>query len=174
MLIPDFPESQEEHPGADGAHDLDSPWIAIDRFVRTLERGHQACDRFSGALATICELTNAQLAFVYSEPDGAVTDRVGVVTPTARWCRDLTGWLITRFPGGGFWRAEAAAGCPELPSDPIPYSAAILPVKAGRPAWLVAIGLDPARPLEDSDLRILKVICAFRPAIIAASASTRT
>ncbi len=123
-----------------------------------LEHGHQASDRFSGALATICELTNAQIAFVYREPDGAVIDLVGVVTPTARWCRDLTEWLKARSPRGGFWKAEAAADGPQLPSDPIPYSAAILPVKAGRPAWLVAIGLDPDRPLEDPDLRFLKVI----------------
>lgn len=72
----------------DGARGPNSPRIALDRFIRALECGQQVSDRFSEALATICDSTNAQLAFVYTDSPGRVTEMVGAageaIPPLAR------------------------------------------------------------------------------------------
>ncbi len=158
VLTTNHAEYRNDRAGAGCALEPDTPWIALDRFIRVLESGLQVSDRFSAALTTICDSTNALFAFVYSEPIGRVTEMAGTATPSSQWCRNLTRGLMSRSPRGGCWQAADSEISFELPSTPIPYSAVILPVEGSGSSWMVAVSLDPECPLEDSDLRIIKVI----------------
>jgi HD-GYP domain-containing protein (c-di-GMP phosphodiesterase class II) len=148
---------ERDAPGADSSPDLCSPWLALDRFIRALENGQRASGRFSAALATICDSTNAQLAFVQADATGRVTEMVGAEAPSPQWCRSLTRELVAHFPRGGCWQADGE-GTLDLPAGPIPHSAVILPLAESRSSWLVAVSLDPRYPLEESDVRIIQVV----------------
>ena len=148
----------DDRPGAESSLDLRSPWLALDRFIRALESSHQASHRFSAALTTICDSVNAQLAFVYAEPSGRVTEMVGAESPSRRWCRSLTRVLVAHFPRGGCWQADSHGGTLDLPAGPIPHSAVILPLEDPRSSWMVAVSLDPRYPLQDTDRRIIRVV----------------
>ena len=63
--------------------DAGLPWLALDRFIRELERNCQVPDRFSIALAAICESTNAPVAFVYIDGAGRPPEMAGEVAPSA-------------------------------------------------------------------------------------------
>ncbi len=139
------------------SQDGNSPWLALDRLIDELENGKQVADRFSAALATICESTSARLAFIYAESAGRVTEMIGEETPPAQWCRDLTRHLAARLPLGGLWHRDDESG-PDPSGGPIPYSVVLMPIEVPRPAWMVAVSLDPDRALEDADLRIIQVI----------------
>jgi HD-GYP domain-containing protein (c-di-GMP phosphodiesterase class II) len=145
-------------PGADSTPDLSTPWLALDRFIRALEDGPRTSHRFAAALATICESTNAQLAFVHAESNGRLSKVVGEGAPTTQWCGTLTRNLAARFPRGGCWQSDGEVDTLDLPDGPIPYSAVILPLESSRSTWTVAVSLDPQRPLEESDLRIIRVV----------------
>jgi HD-GYP domain-containing protein (c-di-GMP phosphodiesterase class II) len=151
-----------EQLGADGGLEMKSPWAAIDRFIRELERSRQVPDRFSAALATVRDSTNARLAFIYSDCVGRATELVSAATPSPEWCRDLTHGLAAQFPRGGLWHAGDGGGGFDLPSDPIPHSAVILSVEPPKPSWIVAVSLDPERPLDESDFRAITVICRLQ------------
>ncbi|MGP0062491.1 MAG: HD domain-containing phosphohydrolase [Isosphaeraceae bacterium] len=139
--------------------DWNSPWVALDRLICELESGQQAADRFSAALATICESTNARLAFIYADSVGRMTEVVGEENPPAQWYRDLTRAVVARLPRGGFWRRDVDNDLSqELSAGPIPDSVILLPIEAPRPSWMAAVSLDPGLPLEESDLRIVRVI----------------
>jgi HD-GYP domain-containing protein (c-di-GMP phosphodiesterase class II) len=138
--------------------DGNSPWVALDRLIDELENGKQVPDRFSAALATICESTRAQLAFVYAESVGRVTEMIGEESQPSHWCRDLARKLAARFPRGGLWQRDADESVLEPSSGPIPDSVVILPVESPRPSWMVAVSLDPEHALEDADLRIIQVV----------------
>ena len=64
MLTQDLVGRLDARPDVDSSLDLNSPWLALDRFIRALEDGQPAPHRLSAALSTICDSTNAQLAFV--------------------------------------------------------------------------------------------------------------
>jgi HD-GYP domain-containing protein (c-di-GMP phosphodiesterase class II) len=147
-----------EKPGAESDHDVNSPWVALDRFIREMESSRHAPDRSSTALATICDSTNAGLAFIYTDGVGRATEMFGAATPSPRWCRELTHGLVDRFPRGGLWRADADITEFDLSVGPVPRSAVILPVEPPKPSWVVAISVDPAHPLDESDFRIITVI----------------
>ncbi len=138
------------------------PWAALDRFMSELERGPQVHDRFFAALETICDSTNAELAYVYSDRAGRVTEVVGAPTPSPEWCRDLTHSLLAQIPRGGLWRASACEAEFHLPEGPIPQSALMLSVEPPKSSWMVAVSLDPERPLDESDLRAVRVICRMQ------------
>jgi HD-GYP domain-containing protein (c-di-GMP phosphodiesterase class II) len=138
--------------------DGNSPWVALDRLIDELENGKQVPDRYSAALATICESTRAQLAFVYADSVGRVTEMIGEESPPSHWCRDLARKLAARFPRGGLWQRDADESVLEPSSGPIPDSVVILPVESPRPSWMVAVSLDPEHALEDADLRIIQVV----------------
>jgi HD domain len=142
--------------------DLESPWVALDRFIRTLESGPQVSDQFSASLATICDSTTAQIAFIHSDTDGRSCETAGVPTPSPSWCGELARRLSARLPGGGLWQAHRHDDAAGPLSGPIAHSAVILPIEAPSPCWMVAVSIDPVRPLEDSDLRIIKVICRLQ------------
>ncbi len=158
MLTTDDAEYLNDRTGAGCALAGETPWIALDRFIRVLQNGQHVSDRFSAALTTICESTNAQLTLVYNDPTGRVTEMAGAATPSSQWCRNLTRGLVAHFPRGGCWQAADNEISLDLPSGPIPYSAVILPVEGSQSSWMVAVSLDPECPMEDSDLRIIKVI----------------
>ncbi len=144
----------------EGATDDDviSPWLAVDRFIREMEsRGHLS-DGPSSALTTICESTHARVAFIYNDGVGRATEKVGSTRVSSRWCRELTHWLVARFPRGGLWSAGGDDTLHNLPDGPIPQSAAILPVELSRSSWMVAVSLDSEHALDESDFRIIKVI----------------
>ena len=145
-------------PNADSSLDMSSPWLALDRFIRALEDGRRTSHRFAAALETICDSTNAQLAFVHSESTGRASDMVGEHAASPQWCASLTRKLADRFPRGGCWQADDDVESMELPPGPIPYSAVILPLESSRLNWAVAVSLDSRRPLEESDLRIIRVV----------------
>ncbi len=148
-----------DSPGADSSLDLSSPWLALEQFIRALENGQGASQRFSAALGTICDSTNAQLAFVQADPTGRVAEVVGSESPSPQWCRSLTRELVAQYPRGGCWRTDATGGGTlDLPAGPIPHSAVILPLADPRSSWLVAVSLDPRYPLEQSDVRIIRVV----------------
>jgi HD-GYP domain-containing protein (c-di-GMP phosphodiesterase class II) len=145
-------------PNADSSLDLSSPWLALDRFIGALEDGRPASHRFAAALATICDSTNAQIAFVQSESTGRVSEMVSDRALSAQWCGRLTRQLAACYPRGGCWQADNDVDSMDLPAGPIPYSAVILPFESSRSSWVVAVSLDSRRPLEESDLRIIRVV----------------
>ncbi|MHB1562337.1 MAG: HD-GYP domain-containing protein [Isosphaeraceae bacterium] len=147
-----------DRPGAESSLDLSSPWAALDQFIRALEDGPRNSRRFSAALATICGSTSAQLAFVQADSTGQVAEAAGAEVPSPQWCRSLTRGLVTRCPRGGCWQADGEAATLDLPPGPIPHSAVILPLAEPRSSWLVAVSLDPRYPLEQSDVRIIRVV----------------
>ncbi len=148
----------QDGPGADSSLDLGSPWLALERFIRALENSQRASHRFSAALATICESTNAQLAFVHADPTGRVSEIAGADAPSPQWCRSLTRELVVHYPRGGCWRADGKDGTLNLPAGPVPHSAVILPLVDSRSSWLVAVSLDPRYALEEPDVRIIRVV----------------
>ena len=139
-------------------HDPSSPWVALDRFIREMESNRHVPDRFSTALATVCDSTNAQLAFVYTEGAGGAIEMAGAETPSPRWCRDLTHGLLAKHPCGGLWHADGRTTEFELSPGPIPRSAVVLPVEPQRPSWIVAVSIDSEQPMDECDFRIIKVI----------------
>lgn len=157
-------QHSDERSWSRGAGDLDSPWVALDRFIRTLESGQHAADHFSASLATICDATTAHVAFIQSDTDGRTTELAGAPSPSASWCREVTRRLSARLPAGGLWHADRQDDGPGPLSSPAPYSAVILPIEAQSPSWLVAVSIDPNRPLLDCDLRMIKVICRLQGA----------
>ena len=146
------------HHETERGHDAASPWVALDRFIRELERSRQVPDRFSIALATICESTNACMAFIYIDGVNRQPEMAGDVAPSPQWCGELTRGLAAQLPRGGLWRADAHGASLDLPSGPIPHTSVILPVENQRPAWMVVLSLDPDHPLDESDFRIITVI----------------
>jgi hypothetical protein len=160
MLITDLLGGQDGAGGADSSLDLKSPWLALDRFIRALEDGPRASSRFSAALATICESTCAQLAFIHAESKGGVIGMAGAANPAPSppWCRSLVRQLATLHPRGGSWRADGDEGALDLPPGPIPHSAVILPVDSARSSWMAVVSFDSRRPLEDADRRIVQVV----------------
>jgi HD-GYP domain-containing protein (c-di-GMP phosphodiesterase class II) len=138
--------------------DVSSPWLALDRFIRELERSRLVPDRFSIALATICDSTNACLAFVYIDGSGRLPEMAGEVAPSPQWCGELTRGLAAQLPRGGLWQAGGNAGSLDLPPGPIPHTAVILPVENQRPAWMVVVSMGPDHALDESDFRIITVI----------------
>ena len=145
------------HQGPDADQPV-SPWVALDRFIRELERPRQVADRFSAALSTICDSTNANLAFVQTEGAVRPAEITGTATPPAHWCRALTRALAARYPRGGLWFPESEGGDLELPPGPRPLSAAILPVESLRSLWMVAASFDADHRLDEADFRIITVI----------------
>jgi HD-GYP domain-containing protein (c-di-GMP phosphodiesterase class II) len=138
--------------------DLNSTWLALDLFIRALEDGRRTSHWFAAALKTICDSTNAQFAFVYSESTGRISDMEGEHDASQQWCASLTRMLAARFARGGCWQAGDDVETIELPAGPIPHSAVILPIEPSRSNWAVAVSMDSRRPLEESDLRIIQVI----------------
>jgi len=123
-----------------------------------MESSRHVPDRSSTALATICDSTSARLTFIYTDGVGRATEMVGAATPSPQWCRKLTHGLVDKFPRGGLWHADGNVTEFDLPAGPVPRSAVILPVEPPKPSWVVAISVDPAHPLDESDLRIITVI----------------
>ncbi len=145
--------------GAETVDDREAPWLALDRFIRALEAGQATARRLNSALATICDSTHAALAFVYGESVGSVLEMVGASpNPSPSWCRAVAMELAARLPWGGEWRPDGAVGSIELPPGPEPSSAVILPLESTSKTWLVAVGLDPDAPMDESDLRIIRVV----------------
>jgi HD-GYP domain-containing protein (c-di-GMP phosphodiesterase class II) len=135
----------------------DEPWLALDRFIRSLE----ACkipDQFAPALATICEATRADLAFIFCESTGKVTEAAGSVSPEPPWSRDLARTLFASLPRGGLWHIDDRIGSRQLAPKPVPHSAAILPIDSPRSSWLVAVSVDSARLLDESEFRLITVV----------------
>jgi HD-GYP domain-containing protein (c-di-GMP phosphodiesterase class II) len=151
-------ERPEKQSGLVVDHELRSPWAALDRFIRELEKVRQVPDRYSTALATIHDSTNARLAFIYTDGVGRATEIVGAVPRSAEWCRAVTHALTVQLPRGGLWRSGADGAGLDLISTPIPHSAVILPVEPPRQSWMVAVSFDPERPLAEPDFRVIKVI----------------
>jgi HD domain len=139
-------------------HDAASPWLALDRFIRELERSRQDPDPFSIALATICESTRARLAFVYIDGSSRLPEMAGDLAPSPQWCGELTRRLAAQLPRGGLWRAGDDGASLDVSSGPLPHTAVILPVEHQRPAWMVVLSPDPDHPLSESDFRIITVI----------------
>jgi hypothetical protein len=96
--------------GAESDRDVNSAWLALDRFIRDLEKTRQAADRFSIALTTICESTNARLAFVYIDGAARAPEMAGGIAPSSQWCRDVTRGLAAQFPRGGSGGQARVAG----------------------------------------------------------------
>jgi HD-GYP domain-containing protein (c-di-GMP phosphodiesterase class II) len=145
-------------PDVDSSLGPNSAWLALDRFIRALEDGQPAPHRLTAALSTIRDSTNAQLTFVSADATGQVAEMVGAPVPSPQWCRSLIGALAARLPRGGCWRADGPDGPLTLPAGPIPSSAVILPLESSRSAWMVAVCLDHRCPLEEADLRVIRVI----------------
>ncbi len=146
-------------PGAEIANDREAPWLALDRFVSALEGGQATSRRLASALAAICDSTHAALAFVYSESAGSVLEIVGSAPhPSPGWCRAVALELAARLPWGGGWRPSGSDASMELPPGPEPSSAVILPLEPTGATWLIAIGLDHDDSMDDSDLRIIRVV----------------
>jgi HD-GYP domain-containing protein (c-di-GMP phosphodiesterase class II) len=143
---------------ATAGDEVDSPWVALDRFVREMENDRHGAERSSTALVTICDSTHARLAFIHSDSAGRPTEMVGAAAPSPRWCRELAHGLTSKFPRGGLWLAQTGSCDFNLPSGPVPQSAAILPVEPPKPTWMVALTLESDPPLDESDFRIIKVI----------------
>lgn len=158
MLTTEYLEVLKDRPGPACALEPESPWTALDRFLRVLQSNPHASESFSAAVATICDSTNAELAFVYHDSTGRVSAMAGSVTPSLPWCRILTQGLAARFPRGGGWQDGDNDISLDLPAGPVPYSAVILPIENSQSSWMVAVSLDLEAPMEDSDLRIIKVI----------------
>ena len=109
MIVLEVPIASRpiQHRETDRDREVSSPWLALDRFIRELEKSQHAADRFSIALATICESTNARLAFVYIDGTGRPPEMAGELTPSPQWCGELTqgsraapsgGALVLRIP----------------------------------------------------------------------------
>ncbi len=158
MLTSNSVASLRKRPHAQASLKLSSPWLALDRFIRALENSQQTSHRFSAALVSICDSTNAQLAFVYADAAGRVNETVGAAVPSPQWCVSFARKLVAHLPQGGCWRAHLEDGTLDLPAGPTPHSAVILPLLDPRSSWLVAVSLDPHYPLEESDVRIIRVV----------------
>jgi HD-GYP domain-containing protein (c-di-GMP phosphodiesterase class II) len=158
MLTTTIRPRLNEKQGAESDHVENSPWVALDRFIREMESSRHGPDRSSTALATICESTSARLAFIYTEGVHHATEMVGAPTPSPQWCRELTHGLVDKFPRGGLWRADDNETDFDLPAGPVPRSAVVLPVEPSKPSWVVAISVDPVHPLNETDFRIITVI----------------
>ena len=72
-----------------------------------MESGKQVADRFSAALATICDSTHAQLAFIYADSAGRVTEMIGDETPSPQLVPGAHPRVAARFPRGGLWQRDA-------------------------------------------------------------------
>jgi len=162
VLELDITRHLSEQLGTDSGPDMKSPWAALDRFVSELERSRQGSGRFTAALTTICDSTNARLAFIYSDRVGRATEMVSPEPPSPEWCRELTHGLVAQFPRGGLWHAGDSEAEFDLPAGLIPHSAVILAVEPPRPTWIVAVSLDPYCPLDESDFRAITVICRLQ------------
>ena len=118
--------------------DVISPWLALDRFIRELERSRQVPDRFSMALATIHESTSARLG-VCLHRRLRPSCRKWLVRRRHRrgWCAELTRGLAAQLPRGGSGPRAAMEQSLDSPSGPIPHTAVILPVEPtrGRRGW---------------------------------------
>ncbi len=158
MLTSNSVVSLPKRPHAKSSLNLSSPWLALDRFIRALENGQRASHRFAAALLSICDSTNAQLAYVYADAAGRVSETVGAAALSPQWCVSFARKLVAHLPRGGCWRADPEDGTLDLPLGPIPHSAVILPLFDPRSSWLVAVSLDPHYPLDESDVRIIRVV----------------
>jgi HD-GYP domain-containing protein (c-di-GMP phosphodiesterase class II) len=146
------------HQAAATNRDVNAPWIALDGFIRDLEKTQQPPDRFTTALATICDSTHARLAFIHSGAVARPTEVVGVEAPSPQWCRTLTQELLARWPRGGLWRSGENGHALNLPTGPTPHSAVVLPIDSPKSSAMVAVSFDSDHPLDESDFRIITVI----------------
>jgi HD-GYP domain-containing protein (c-di-GMP phosphodiesterase class II) len=135
-----------------------SPWNALDRFIKDMEKAQVDADPFATALSTICESTNARLAFISSESGSRTVSLSGPQHVSSKWCRDFAEGLATRSTRGGIWSLDGHDGAWDVPSDPLPHSAVILPIPGPPAHWLVAVSFHPDRPLGELDSRIIKII----------------
>jgi HD-GYP domain-containing protein (c-di-GMP phosphodiesterase class II) len=138
--------------------DASAPWIALDRYIRDLERSRSGSDRFSSALSTICDSTNARLAFIYSDGVVGAHENGGAIAAAPQWCRDLTHRLVALLPHGGLWSPDENRGRVDLRIGPTPTAAVILPVDSPKASWMVALSVDPDPPLDEADMRVVTVI----------------
>ncbi len=158
MLTAAIKGRPDDQLGAERELGIKSAWAALDRFIHELEKSRQVPDQFATALATIRDSTSARLAFIYTNGAGRATEMVGAAKPSPQWCRALTRALSARFPRGGLWQASENGCGFDLPSGPIPHSAAIFPVEPSRQSWMVALSFDAENPLDEYDFRVVKVI----------------
>jgi HD-GYP domain-containing protein (c-di-GMP phosphodiesterase class II) len=135
-----------------------SAWDALEHFIKALQEGRQIPDQYRLALTAVCEATDAQLAFLYSDQIGRVVEVVGDQSPPAHWCGEFCQKLAAENPHGGFWRSvDENSDCAQ-PGGPEPFTAAIIPVETPRPAWMVAVSFDADRSIQPSDVRVMRVI----------------
>ncbi|MDR3636417.1 MAG: HD-GYP domain-containing protein [Isosphaeraceae bacterium] len=138
--------------------DGDAAWNALERFLQQLEGGRLAPDQYATTLGAIREATGAAVVFLYSPYVDGVLESVGNPAPTPHWCREFSRALAVELPQGGLWRAPDFGSRPVF-AEGVPLATAVmLPVEAPRPAFLIALGPAAGPPLQESDLRVLRVI----------------
>jgi HD-GYP domain-containing protein (c-di-GMP phosphodiesterase class II) len=137
----------------------EATWDALERFVRELQDGDRGSNQIRRVLETVRAETSADVAFLYPAGSERVTDLVGYLSVPADWFRDFTQQLLDEAPDGPemFFRT----GVVELPGalTASPYSAVLARLRRSRPDWVVALSVDAVRPLQESDLKVLSVIC---------------
>jgi HD-GYP domain-containing protein (c-di-GMP phosphodiesterase class II) len=137
---------------------VDTACDALERFIQVLQETKRVADQYHAALSAICEGTGAQLAFLYSDQLGRVLETAGDPVSKSHWYRDFCKRLVTDLPRGGLWKAPSHDRLRGGTTGLEPLSAAMLPVEAPRPAWMVAVSFDDDRPLGQSELRVMQVI----------------
>jgi hypothetical protein len=130
-------------------------WDVVHRLVEFLQADPRPDARLRAALGAICDGTGADLAFLMTGVEGLVPSQAGRAAWPAEWCRELGRFLVEVAPAGGLVTGDRLAGA-GLPGAPA--GAALLRPDAGRTACVVAVGLDPSRPLEAADLKVIAVL----------------
>ena len=135
----------------------DRSWIALERFVQTLQTGVQMADSYQESLVAIQEATEAEVAFLCNDQSGEILAGVGLPFPPVQWCQQFTRTLARDLPSGGLWKSSSrgSSGSMVLPD---PTVAIVLPIKNPRSTWLIAFRSGASPPLQPNSLRVARVI----------------
>jgi HD-GYP domain-containing protein (c-di-GMP phosphodiesterase class II) len=135
----------------------DQSWIALERFIQSLQMGVLVADSYQEALLAIHEATEAEVAFLCNEQSGEILAAVGEPFPPPQWCHQLTRILARDLPFGGLWKPSKSdsTGSMVLPD---PSAAIVLPTKSPRSSWLIAFRQGESPPLHPNSLRVARVI----------------
>jgi HD-GYP domain-containing protein (c-di-GMP phosphodiesterase class II) len=151
----------------------DSPWDAVERFVRQAPVLSELGDLIGQALRAVRDGIQANMVYWLSADE---VHQIGDRTLPNAWCRNFTRQLLEETPG--VERQLLRSHLPnvsEVSYDPgheslsergvktpraalTPTSAALVRVSRSKSTWMVALGFQPDRTFQPVDLKIMTVI----------------
>jgi HD-GYP domain-containing protein (c-di-GMP phosphodiesterase class II) len=124
----------------------------LDRLVKNLQGSGQPLQQIRSTLKAVQESTRADAVFWFP-CSGGLSVVAGDLPPET--CIEVANIVLEGVGPGEdhiLWSRPADAGAD---SGAAPRSAVLVRIGRVRPAWLVAVNLDPDRPLQHADLELL-------------------